>query len=82
VTPNQVSCNEFLDWININDLLCLLLDLVILGVMEGKGCIEFIKDRIGLYVMECVWMNEILVLIRFLILLGTLLISIGLGLFS
>jgi len=20
MTPNQVSCNEFLDWININDL--------------------------------------------------------------
>jgi len=48
-------------------LVCLLLDLVILGVMEGEGCIEYIKDWIGLYVMECVWMNEILVLIRFLL---------------
>jgi len=32
-------------------LVCLLLDLVILGVMEGEGCIEFIEDWIGLYVM-------------------------------
>ena len=48
-------------------LVCLLLDLVILGVMLGDDCIEFIKDLIGLYVIECVWMNEILVLIRFLL---------------
>ena len=48
-------------------LVCLLLDLDILGVMEGEDCIEFIKEWIGLYVMECVWMNEILVLIRFLL---------------
>jgi len=48
-------------------LVCLLLDLFILGVIEGEGCIEFIKDWIGLYVMECVWMNGILVLIRFLL---------------
>jgi len=48
-------------------LVCHLLDLVILGVMEGDGCIKFIKDWIGLYVMDCVWMNEILVLIRFLL---------------
>ena len=48
-------------------LVCLLLDLVILDVMEGEGYIEFIKDWIGLYVMECVWMNKILVLIRFLV---------------
>jgi len=25
-------------------LVCLLLDLVILGVMEEKGCIKFIED--------------------------------------
>ena len=55
VAPNQVSCNEFLDWINTNDLSCMaLLDLVILGVMEGEGCIEFIEDWIGIYVIECV----------------------------
>ena len=48
-------------------LVCLLLDLVILGVMEGEGCIELIEVWIGLYVMECVRMNEILVLIRFLL---------------
>ena len=48
-------------------LVCLLLDLVILGVMKGEGCIEFIEEWIGFYVMECVWMNEILVLIRFLL---------------
>jgi len=48
-------------------LVCLLLDLVILGVMEGEGCIKFIEDWIGFYVLECVWMNEILVLIRFLL---------------
>ena len=48
-------------------LVCLLLDLVILGVMEGEGCIEYIEDWIGLYVMDCVWMNEILVLTRFLL---------------
>jgi len=48
-------------------LVCLLLDLVILGVMEGEGCIEFIEDWIRLYVMECVWMNETLVLIKFLL---------------
>jgi len=47
-------------------LVCLLLDLVILGVMEEKGCIEFIEDWIGLYVTEYVWMNGIHVLIRFL----------------
>jgi len=23
VAPNQVSCNEFLDWINTNDLSCM-----------------------------------------------------------
>jgi len=48
-------------------LVCLLLDLVILGVMEGDGCIEVIEDRIGFYVMKCVWMNGVLVLIRFLL---------------
>ncbi|KAK8469593.1 hypothetical protein PHAVU_005G111750 [Phaseolus vulgaris] len=48
-------------------LVCLLQDLVILGVTEGEGCIEFTEDWIGLYVMECVWMNGILVLIRFLL---------------
>jgi len=48
-------------------LVCLLLDLLILGVMEGDGCIEVIEDRIGFYVMECVWMNGVLVLIRFLL---------------
>jgi len=48
-------------------LVDLLLDLVILGVMEGEVCIEVIEDWIGLYVMECVWMNGILVLIRFLL---------------
>ena len=48
-------------------LVCLLLDLVILGVMEGEGCIEFIEVWIGFYVMECVWINEILVLIKFLL---------------
>jgi len=31
-------------------LVCLLLDLVILGVMEEEGCIEFIEEWIGLYV--------------------------------
>ena len=46
---------------------CLSLDLVILGVMEGKGSIEFIEDWIGLYVMECVWMNGILIPIKFLL---------------
>ena len=46
---NQVSCNEFLDGINTNDLSCMpLLDLVILGVTEGEGCIEFTEDWIGL----------------------------------
>ena len=48
-------------------LVCLLLNLVILGVMEEEGCIKFIKHWIGLYVMECVWMNEIFVLIKFLL---------------
>jgi len=48
-------------------LVCLLLDLVILGVVEGEGCIEFIGDWIGLYVMECVWINGTLVLIKFLL---------------
>jgi len=48
-------------------LVCLLLELLILGLMEGEGCIEFIEDWTGLYVLECVWINEILVLIRFLI---------------
>ena len=66
MAPNQVSCNGFLDWINTNDLCCIpFTNLVILGVMEGGGCIEFIEDWIGLYVMECAWMNWILVLIRF-----------------
>jgi len=48
-------------------LVCLLLELAILDVMEGEGSIEFIEDWIGCYVTECVWMNEILVLIRFLL---------------
>jgi len=48
-------------------LVCLLLNLVILGVMEREGCIELIEDWIGFYVMECVWMNGVLVLIRFLL---------------
>jgi len=45
-------------------LVCLLLEL---GVMEGEGCIEFIENWIGRYVTKCVWMNEILVFIRFLL---------------
>jgi len=40
---------------------------LILGVMEGEGCIEFIDDWIERYVTECAWMNEILVLIRLLL---------------
>jgi len=48
-------------------LVCILLDLVILGVMEEEGCIEFIEDWIGLYVTKYVWMNGIHVLIRFLL---------------
>ena len=46
-------------------LVCLLLELVILGVMGGNDCTKFIEDWIGLYVMECFWMNGILV--RFLL---------------
>jgi len=34
-------------------LVCLLLDLVVLGVMGGEGYTEFIENWIGLYVMEC-----------------------------
>jgi len=41
---------------------CLLLVLVILGVMGGEGYTKFIENWIGLYAMECAWMNEILVL--------------------
>jgi len=59
--------NSFIGLILMIFLVCLLLDLVILGVMKGEGCIEFIEEWIGFYVMECVWMNEILVLIRFLL---------------
>ena len=47
-------------------LVCLLLVLVILGVIEREGCIEFIEDWIEHYVTGCAWMNEIFVLIRFL----------------
>jgi len=35
-------------------LVCLLLVLVILGVMEGEGCIEFIEDWIERYLTGCV----------------------------
>ena len=59
--------NSWTGLILMTFLVCLLLGLVILGVTEGEGCIEFIEDWIGLYVMECVWMNGILVLIRFLL---------------
>ena len=48
-------------------LVCLLLELVILGVTEGEDCVEFIEYWIDRYVTECVWMNGILVLIRFLL---------------
>ena len=48
-------------------LVCLLLELAILGVVKGEGSIKFIEDWIGCYVTECVWMNEILVLIRLLL---------------
>jgi len=34
-------------------LVCLLLDLVILGVMEGDGYTELIENWIRLYVIEC-----------------------------
>ena len=70
-----LSANDY-KWVVMNSLIglilmiflvCLLPDLVILCVMEREGCIEFIEDSIGLYVMECIWMNEILVLIRFLL---------------
>jgi len=44
-----------------------LLMRIMIYVMEGEGCIEYIEDLIGFYVMECVWMNVILVLIRFLL---------------
>ena len=57
--------NSLIGLILIISLVCLLLDLVILDVMEEEGSIEFIEDWIGFYVMECVWMNEILVLIMF-----------------
>jgi len=30
VAPNQVSCNEFLDWINTNDLSCMLFYCILL----------------------------------------------------
>ena len=42
-------------------LVCILLDLVILGVMRGEGYTKFIENWIGLYAMECAWMNQILV---------------------
>jgi len=34
-------------------LVCLLLDLVILGVMGGERYTNLIENWIGLYVMEC-----------------------------
>jgi len=38
VAPNQVSCNEFLDWINNNNLTSMpFSDPCILGVMGGEG---------------------------------------------
>jgi len=68
VAPNQfLVMNSLIGLILMIFLVCLLLDLVILGVMDGEGRIEFIENWIGLYVIECVWMNEILVLIRFLL---------------
>jgi len=48
-------------------LVCLLLDLVILGVMGGEGYTKFIENWIWLYVIGCAWMNEILVLFRLLL---------------
>jgi len=49
-----IVMNSLIGLILMIFLVCLLLDLVILGVMEGEGCIEFIEDWIRLYVMECV----------------------------
>jgi len=48
-------------------LVCLSLVLVILGVMEGEGHKELIENWIGLYVLKSVWMNETLVLTKFLL---------------
>jgi len=68
VAPNQVSCIDFFDWINNNDLTCMpFLDLIILVVMGGAGYTKLIENWIGLDVMERVWMNEILVIINFLL---------------
>ena len=68
VAPNQVSCNEFLNWININDLSCMPFTGSCYTWCNGRrGLHRIHRDWIELYVMECVWMNEILVLIKFLL---------------
>jgi len=59
--------NSLIGLIIIILLVCLSLVLVIFGVMGGKGHRELIESWIGLYVMNSVWMNETLVLIRFLL---------------
>ena len=46
VTPNQVSCNEFLNWINTNDLSCMPFIGPCYTWCNGEGCIEFIEDWI------------------------------------
>ena len=58
--------NSLIGLILMTFLVCFLLVLVILSVMEGEGCIEFIEDWIERYV-RCLWMNVIFVLIRFLL---------------
>jgi len=45
--------NSLIELILMSFLVCLLLELVILGVMEGDSCIEFIEDWIKRYVTEC-----------------------------
>jgi len=48
-------------------VVCFSLVLIILDVMEEEGQRELIESWIGLYVMKSVWMNETLLLIRFLL---------------
>jgi len=54
-------------------LVWLSLVLVILGVMGGEDYRELIESLTELYVMKSVWMNDSLVLIKFL--LKTILIT-------
>jgi len=46
VAPNQVSCNEIVDWININDLSCMLFTVTCYTWCNGRRELHKVHRRL------------------------------------